>query len=274
MDSLDGRNLDLDKPNPSRMYDYALGGDHNFEIDRQALDKLLEINPDAIAIARTNRAFLRRAVEFLLAQGIDQFLDIGSGIPTVANVHEVAHRTNPQARVVYVDIDPIAIAHSRDILKNEPHATAIQGDARRPNDILAHPEVQRLLDFSRPIGLLLVTVLHYITDDAQAEAAVQAFRAPLASGSFMVVSHYTYENVPADIVARNEHLMKTTTNPVIGRSRAEIARFFDNLELLDPGLVYLPQWRPDVHPVPNTPPGPLELEPERSTVLGGVARIP
>ncbi|MBX6342403.1 MAG: SAM-dependent methyltransferase, partial [Thermomicrobiaceae bacterium] len=136
----------LDKPSAARMYDYYLGGFHNFEIDRQAAEQAIARWPDLPLIMQANRAFLRRAVNFVSGQGIDQFLDIGSGIPTVGNVHEVAQRANPSARVVYVDIDPIAVAHSQEILRGNPNATVIQGDVRRPSEILEHPDVQRLLD--------------------------------------------------------------------------------------------------------------------------------
>jgi len=266
--------LDLDKPNPSRIYDCALGGYHNFAADRAALEQAMQVNPHTVAICRANRDFLRRVVEFLVAQGIDQFLDIGSGIPTVANVHEVAHRTNPEARVVYVDIDPVAITHSQEILKDIPQVTAILGDAHQPAYILSHPKVQALLDFNRPIALLMVTVLHYILHTPQAEDAVRTFCAPLVSGSFLVISHGTNEQAPPDVVARLEKLSDSTSNPLRNRSRAEITRFFDGLELLDPGLVFIPQWRPDPRLSPNATPYLFEREPERSQVLAGVARIP
>src|SRR5919202_6313143 len=141
----------LDRPNVARMYDYFLGGHHNLAIDRQAAEAAIAAYPEVLMMARTNRAFLRRAVTFLVEQGIDQFLDLGSGIPTIGNVHEVAQQLNPTARVVYVDIDPITVRHSEAILRDTPNVGVIEADACRPEDVLTDPTVRRLLDFSRPI---------------------------------------------------------------------------------------------------------------------------
>src|SRR2546423_11334318 len=146
------------------MYDYFLGGYHNFEIDRKAAEAAIAIYPDFALVMRANRAFLRRAVEYLVAQGVDQFLDIGSGIPTVGNVHEVAQRANPAARVVYVDSDPVAVAHSSAILQGTANTAVIRADTRHPAQILGHPDVRRLLHFDKPLALLLVFILHFIID--------------------------------------------------------------------------------------------------------------
>ena len=154
--------LDLDRPNAARMYDYYLGGSHNFAVDRELAGKVLEAWPDMPRAAQANRAFLRRAVRFLLDQGVRQFLDIGSGIPTVGNVHEVAQAAAPDARVVYVDTDPVAVAHSRAILAGDAQTAVVQADGRDPAGLLAHPGVTGLLDLRRPVGLLMVALLHFV----------------------------------------------------------------------------------------------------------------
>lgn len=255
-----------DKPGVARMYDYFLGGYHNFAIDRQAAEQVIAIYPDMPLVAQANRGFLRRAVQFLVAQGIEQLLDIGSGIPTVGNVHEVAQRANPAARVVYVDSDAVAVAHSEAILRGNAHATAIRADARRPEQILDHPEVRRLLDFRQSVAVLLAAVLHFVTDDEEAYRLVRVLREALAPGSYLAISHGTDENVPPAISAQLARLYVRTTNPARVRSRDEIERFFAGLELVEPGLVYVPLWRP-------TAADDLFLaQPERSVHYGGVGR--
>lgn len=260
--------ISMDRPSAARMYDYLLGGAHNFAADREAADRLCSLYPDARRITWANRAFLRRAVRFLVEQGIDQFLDIGSGIPTAGNVHEVAHRENPAVRVVYVDIDPIAVHHSLAVLKDIPVATAIRADARQPGRILNHPEVRRLLDFNRPVGVLLVTLLHFITDDNEAREVAEAFREAMPAGSYMVIGHAAFEGTPRESMEQIERVYAGMTNPARARSRAQVATFFEGLELVPPGPVYAPLWRPedsmDVF---------LDC-PERSMNLVGVGREP
>jgi hypothetical protein len=235
----------LDRPSASRMYDYFLGGHHYFEIDRVAAEQVLRLHPDVRPIARANRAFLRRAVTFLLDEGIEQILDLGSGIPTVGTVHEVAAWRGRAPRIVYVDNDPLTVAHSRLILGDRPDIAAIEADARRPADILGHPETRRLLDFDRPLGLLLVAVLHFVPDDAEAYALVRAFREALPPGSYVALSHATYEGAPREVVRQAEQLYARSTQAVKTRSRGAIAPFFAGLELVEPGLVPLPLWRPE-----------------------------
>ena len=256
----------LDKPNAARMYDYFLGGYHNFAIDRAAAEQVIAIYSDTPLVMQANRAFLRRAVKFLVEQGIDQFLDIGSGIPTVGNVHEVAQQLNPAARVVYVDMDPIAVRHSEAILRDNPNAAVIQADVREPEQVLNHRHVRRLLDFSQPMAVLLLFLVHFVTDDEQAYHLVRVLRDAIAPGSFMAISHGCHDNVPREIVERVEGLYARSTTPTRVRSRAQIERFFDGLEPVEPGLVYLPVWRPE------GPDDPLLDLPERCVTLGGVAR--
>src|SRR3954452_21918503 len=160
--------VDLSRPSAARVYDYYLGGSHNLEVDRRMAREAISLWPDLPEIMQANRAFLRRAVSYLAGQGITQFLDIGSGIPTVGNVHEVAQRATPAARVVYVDIDPVAVAHSTAILGDNPGAVVIQGDVCQPERILADPQVQRLLDLQQPLVILLMALLHFVADDAVA----------------------------------------------------------------------------------------------------------
>jgi 16S rRNA G1207 methylase RsmC len=249
------------------MYDFYLGGFHNFELDRRMAEQAIALWPDLPLIMRANRGFLRRAVSFLVSQGIDQFLDIGSGIPTVGNVHEVAHRANPSARVVYVDIDPIAVAHSRAILQDTPNVTAIQADLRGIQQILDDPSVRALLDFDRPVAVFVVAVLHFLTDDAEAASAIEAIRTRLAPGSYLVISHASYEGAP-DRSREHEELYARTPNPLKTRSHAEIARYFGDFELVEPGLVWIPLWRPEDYD------DPFRDQPERCSGFAGVARKP
>ena len=256
-----------DTPNAARMYDYYLGGFHNFAPDRQMAERAIAAWPDLPLIMRANRAFLRRSVTYLVGQGIDQFLDIGSGIPTVGNVHEVAQQANPKARVAYVDIDPIAVAQSRAILRNTPDVLVTQADLRTPDRILADPQIRELLDLGRPVAVMLVAVLHFITDEKEAQVAVQTIREALAPGSFVVICHASYEGMPAKR-AEHEALYARTPTPLKMRSYAEIQHFFGDFEMIDPGLVFIPLWRPERSD---------DLfvdEPERCTGFAGVARKP
>ncbi len=257
----------IDRPSAARMYDYYLGGFHNFEVDRQMAEEAIALWPELPLIMRVNRGFLRRAVTYLVNQGIDQFLDIGSGIPTVGNVHEVAHRGNPDARVVYVDIDPIAVAHSRAILQDTPNVGVIQADLRDPQKILNDPIVRRLLDFRRPMAVFVVAVLHFLPDDVQASTCVRELRNALAPGSYLVISHASSEGDP-DRSREHEALYARTPNPLKTRSLAEIRAFFGDFEMVEPGAVWLPLWRPERE-------DDLFLDhPERCTGLAGVGHKP
>lgn len=255
----------LDRPSAARMYDYYLGGHHNFQIDRQVAEQAIAMWPDLPLIMRANRAFLRRAVNYISSQGVEQFLDIGSGIPTVGNVHEVAQRAQPTARVVYVDVDPVTVTHSELILRGRPRVTVVRADMRQPEMILEHPAVQRMLEFRRPVAVLLVALLHFITDDEQAYAVVQKLRDAMAPGSFLVISHASHEGMPAES-REHEELYRRTPTPLKMRSRQEIQHFFGSFKLINPGVVFLPLWRPE---------GPDDLfldEPERCTGFAGVGR--
>jgi hypothetical protein len=259
--------IDRTKANIARVYDWWLGGDHNFQSDIDAARTSVALDQNMRATARANRAFLGRAVRFLAAEaGIRQFLDIGSGIPTQDNVHQVAQAVAPGARVAYVDHDDVAVAHSRLILHDSPDTTVIQADLRQPEDILADPSVQLLLDFSRPVGLLLVAVLHFLPDDDRVREILDILRGALAPGSYLVISHTCRD---ADPVMAQQH-EKVYNNRVDTtfrmRTRAEIAGLFDGFTLTEPGLVWVPEWRPDS-------PADVPDDPKKFWILGGAGRL-
>ncbi len=257
--------MDTRRANPARVYDYWLGGTHNFLADQDLGRAMATVEPAVRAIARANRAFLGRAVSYLAAEaGIAQFLDIGSGIPTQGNVHEVATRHGPQARVLYADIDPVAVAHSKAILAGHPTAAVMSADARRPRDLLAQPGMA-LLDLTQPAALLLVAVLHFIGDDDDPWQIVATLRDALAPGSYLVLAHATNESRPSTIRAAERVYQRGVPSQGRARSRSEILRFFDGFDLLEPGLVYLPQWRPAA-------PGDVPADPSQLWFLAGVGR--
>lgn len=238
--------LRIDRPSPARMYDYFLGGKDNFQVDRDAADQLDEVagRGTTFTVAWENRRFLQRAVACLAEAGIDQFVDIGAGLPTQGNVHEIAQRANPAARVAYVDNDPIVISHGRALLANDKTTRVLTADMRDPQTILAAPGLAGLIDFSRPVAVLFVAVLHFVRDEEDPYGIVETFRAAMAPGSCLVLSHVATDGLSAELLARNEHVYERSTSPSRPRSRDEIARFFDGLDLLEPGLVRPGQWRP------------------------------
>ncbi|MGM1065275.1 SAM-dependent methyltransferase [Saccharothrix sp. Mg75] len=240
--------VDLDRPSAARMYDYYLGGSHNFAVDREAAKSVEQIFPGMPGAARANRSFLRRSVRYLLDQGIDQFLDLGSGIPTVGNVHEIAQQANPLAKVVYADVEPVAVAHSTALLADNPLASAIQADLRDPDSVLDNDEVKRMLDFDRPIGLLMVAVLHFVPDADDPKTAVTRYREVLAPGSHVAISHASWDGISAEGIEGGEQvnaIYRKTDSPLVLRSGAEITAFFEGLDVVEPGVVPLAEWRPD-----------------------------
>ncbi|MEU4999257.1 SAM-dependent methyltransferase [Streptomyces sp. NPDC021622] len=247
--------IDITMPSVSRIYDYYLGGSHNFEVDRDAARRAMEFMPGLPKIMQANRAFMRRAVRFAVDEGIGQFLDIGSGIPTFGNVHEVAQQADPDARVVYVDHDPVAVAHSRAVLEGNDKAGIVAADLRKPQDILGSSEVKGLLDLERPVALLLVAVLHFVEDAYDPYTAVAELRDALAPGSVIVLTHASYEGmpIPAEQAGQTVGVYKDIRNPLIMRSREEIARFFEGYDMVEPGLVPMPHWRPDTSPEEEDP---------------------
>lgn len=239
--------IDLSMPSVSRIYDFYLGGSHNFEVDREAARRAMAFLPGLPKIGQANRAVMRRAVRHAVSEGITQFLDIGSGIPTFGNVHEVAQAADPGARVVYVDHDPVAVAHSEAVLEGNHLTAVVAADLRKPGDILNSPRVGQLLDLERPVALLLVAVLHFIEDADDPRAAVAALRDALAPGSMLIVTHASYEGIPVteERTGGVLDMYRQIKNPLVMRSPAEIAEFFEGFELVDPGLVPMPEWRPE-----------------------------
>jgi SAM-dependent methyltransferase len=258
--------VDTGKANIARVYDYWLGGSNNFRADQDAARAMIAIEPNIRGIARANRAFLGRAVRFLATEaGIRQFVDIGSGIPTGRNVHEVAQEAAPGSRVVYADLDEIAVAHSRLILEDNADTAVIQADLREPDTVLMAPETQLLIDFSQPVGLLLVSVLHFLDSQDDPWRVVAQLRDALAPGSYLVLSHGTGEAKPDVAAAANTVYLNKVAARGNYRSRADILRFFDGFSLLDPGLVYLTQWRPDK-------PSDTDANPANFWLLAGAGR--
>ncbi|HSV66529.1 MAG TPA: SAM-dependent methyltransferase [Mycobacteriales bacterium] len=256
--------VDPDRATAARVYDALLGGTHNFAVDRDVARALEAINPHVRELARANRAFLGRAVRFLIDTGIRQFVDIGSGIPTAGNVHEVAQRLAPDARVVYVDNDPVAIGHGKAILAGNDQAAAIQADLRQPEEILRHPDLRGLLDLTQPVAILLVAILHFVPDDDDPAGIVARLRDTVAPGSYLTLCHGTNDDRPVQSAAMTK-LYDRVSASAWPRHRAEILRLFDGFELIEPGLVYIPQWRPDS-------PDDLPEHPENYMALVGVGR--
>ncbi|MFE3445265.1 SAM-dependent methyltransferase [Nocardia sp. NPDC059180] len=257
--------VDMQQASPARMYDALLGGSHNFEVDRRAAEMGAKLVPDLPRLALSNRAFLRRAVRYLAEAGITQFLDIGSGIPTAGNVHEIAQELDPSSRVLYVDIDPVAVAHSRAILGEQQRAAAIEGDLRKPADLLAEVRETGLIDFDRPVGILLVAVLHLVADSDDPAGKVAAFRAAVPAGSYVAVSHLTSELRPEDAGKLGASAANDSRVGIHFRSREAIEAMFDGWDLVEPGVVELPAWRPESERDHHEAPG-------RSLGLAGLAR--
>jgi S-adenosyl methyltransferase len=258
--------VDVRKPHAARVYDYALGGKDNYAADRALIDKLTAIIPDTPLVAQENRAFLGRAVHFLARAGIRQFLDIGTGLPTQGNVHEVAQEVAPGASVVYVDYDPIVLAHSRELLSGTDSAIVIQGDVRRPDDIVGDPRVRKVIDFEEPVAVLLVGLLHLVAESDDPAAIVGRLRAAVPSGSYLVICQITGDHQTHDAVVQWKELFGGMAEPMVPRTHEEVGRFFEGMELVEPGLVKAWEWCPDE-------PGGIP-SPRTDWLLGGVARKP
>ncbi|MEU7878044.1 SAM-dependent methyltransferase [Microbispora bryophytorum] len=238
--------IDVTVPSVARIYDYLLGGKDNFAVDRAAAEKLIELTPNAREGVRTNRRFIRRAVTLMAREGIRQFLDIGAGLPTQENVHQVALGEAPDARVVYVDNDPIVLAHGRALLADNDRTIVVDGDLREPEAILGDPRINEHIDFGEPVGLLMVAVLHFVPGTENAGRVVATLRDRLAPGSAMAISHLSYGDLDEDKIREGRELYKNTSaGAVTPRTHAELLRFFDGFDLVEPGLVVTEEWRPE-----------------------------
>ncbi len=254
-------------PNAARVYDYWLDGAHNFAADRDMANKVEQIMPGVRDGVRINRSFLRRAVLFMVDSGIRQFLDIGSGIPTVGNVHGIAQRADPECRIVYVDRESVAVAHSELLLAGNDRAAVIQANLRDVEDILGHPQTKHLLDLDQPIGLLMVALLHFVPDSWDPMGILARYRDRLAPGSYLALSHGTTDGNPAGLTEMVQ-LYQNTPEPLYPRSYAEVLRLFAGFELVEPGLVGCAFWRP-------SGPGDISDSAEMNTIIyGGVGRKP
>ncbi|MEU8901501.1 SAM-dependent methyltransferase [Nocardia sp. NPDC048505] len=257
--------VDMQQASPARMYDALLGGSHNFEIDRQAAEMGKKLVPDLPRLALSNRAFLRRVVRFMAEAGIKQFLDIGSGIPTAGNVHEIAQSIDPEIRVHYIDIDPVAVAHANAILLGNEHAAATEADLRKPDSLLEQVRSAGLVDLEQPVGVLLIAVLHLLADDDRPIEMVAALRNAIPTGSFVAISHLTSELRPEDAAQLGANAANQNRIGIHFRNRAGIEAMFDGWDLVEPGVVELPAWRPESERDRHEAPG-------RSLGLAGVGR--
>ncbi|RJQ75764.1 hypothetical protein D5S17_20400 [Pseudonocardiaceae bacterium YIM PH 21723] len=253
---------DTGRPSAARVYDYFLGGMHNFAADRANATAAAGVYPDLPRIMRANRSYLGRVVRYLVRAGIRQFLDLGSGIPTAGNVHELAHALQPRTRIVYVDIDPVAVAHSEALVHGDPRISVLQADVRQVESVLQAAE--STLDFERPIGVLMVSLLHFIPENPG--ELIRAYLSRLDAGSYVALSHVSTEG-PADQLAELVRLSGQTSTPLHLRPRTEIEQMISGLDLVEPGLVYLPQWHPDL-------PEDVGANPERANDYAAVIHKP
>lgn len=259
--------IDTSRPHPARIYDYTLGGKNHFAADREVADQALASWPSARVTARENRAFLGRAVKYLVAEaGVRQFLDIGTGLPTTGNVHEVAQSIVPECRVVYADNDPLVLAHARALLTSSPEGRTayVQADLRDPKSILSAPQTREVLDFSQPVALMLVAVLHFVTDEDNPAGIVRTLLDALPPGSYLTASHVTGEHNRAETAAA-QRTNRSAGIPLGTRDSDVFARIaFSGLDLVSPGVVLVSDWRPE-----GSESRPL---PSEVSLYGGVAR--
>lgn len=261
--------VDLSRPSPSRVYDYLIGGACNFAVDRAWAERAIAQMPWLRAAARSNRAFLRRAVITCAEAGVRQYLDLGSGIPTGESVHQMARRVQPDSRVVYVDNEEVAVAHSTLTVGGTAGVGIVQADMRHVTAVLRNPVTRRLLDFDEPIGLLMTASLYYLPDADEAAAMVARYKSLLAPGSHVVLSHATLDRRQRDLLELGAvlEMTKSLTSSATARSRDWIAALLDGLDLLDPGLVYTSFWRPES-------PRPADDAPWHDSMVAAVARKP
>jgi len=244
------RVIDTSVPHPARRYNYWLGGKDHFAADRASGDAIAKVFPIVVALARANRQFLDRVVRFVAGEGVRQFLDVGAGLPAPDNTHEVAQRVAPEARVVYVDNDPIVMVHARALLQGDPRGRTayLEADLREPDAILRHDALRDTLDLKEPVGLLLIAILHFIHDDAQAAASVRTLVDALPSGSYVAITHGTMDFSSAEGIATYEKMFAAGGTDVRARGKEQILGWFDGLEIVEPGVVLVSDWRGEDDP--------------------------
>jgi hypothetical protein len=257
------KDIDVERPNAARVYDHLLGGACNFRVDREFAEKLLKTNPEIAGAVRHNRAFLGRAVRFCVDQGIRQFLDLGSGVPTVGNVHEIAQSMAPECRVVYVDHEPVAVAHSQLMLEHNQEADALQADLLDVDTVLGSEPVRRLINFAQPVAVIMAAVLHFVPDSAKPYATVARYVEEKAPDSFLVISHGV--RVEQERVRQGYRMYNQSNTPAGGRTREEIQAFMTGTDIVEPGLVWTTQWRPEFNP---------RAKPEPAWLYAAVGRKP
>lgn len=238
-------NIDTDVFSVARLYDFLLGGKHNFAPDRDFGRQLLAIEPNGRMILQQNRYFLARAMRVMLDDGVRQFLDLGSGIPTQNYVHELAHAVDPAARVVYIDNDPPAVSHSNYILRGDDRAGAVLADMIDAERVLGDPTVKSLIDFDKPVGLTALAAWHFVDDADDPAGVLAAYRRMLAPGSYLALTHATIDGATGDLVRNVQSQYQSVMKNPSPRTREQIAAFFEGFRILDPGIVNLPAWRPE-----------------------------
>jgi len=261
--------IDSTRPNVARIYDYLLGGKDNFAADREAARQLVEASPDMAGIVRDNRSFIGRVVRYLATEGgIRQFLDLGGGLPTQTNVHQMAQQVTPDARVVYVDNDPVVWSHGQALLAHSGQVAMVRADLREPAVVLRHPDVLGLLDFAQPVAVVCASVLHWVADEEDPHRIIAEYRDHLAPGSYLAISHGptgTADDDPDDVVGSVTTVFQQASTQLHVRSLQDIQRFFDGFDMIDPGVVWINEWRPE----PGVPPAG-----QPRSLRGGVGRKP
>jgi len=265
MGDVPGPKFDVSVPNVARIYDYLLGGKDNYQADRDAAERLIKVLPEAELACRQNRRFLERVVRFLVSEcGIRQIIDIGTGLPTQGNVHQVAQEEAPATRVVYADYDRVVVRHAEALLARNERVAVVHADLRTPRELITHRDLGKLIDFGQPVAILILATLHFITDDERPDEIIRLLRSTMAPGSYLALSHITAEDVQPDDSKSAQAVYASASAPAIPRTRKEIARFFHELELVPPGLVNINTWpAAEVRDVPET---------SMLLMYGGVAR--
>jgi DNA-binding transcriptional regulator YbjK len=240
--------INVSTPNIARVYDYFLGGKDNYAADREAAEKVIAAAPYTPALTRANREFIQRAVRYSAETGVRQFIDVGSGLPTQENTHEVVRRVAPESRVVYVDNDPIVVSHGKALLATDNRTVVIQADMRRPIDILDHPHLRETIEWNQPVSVLLTAVLHFITHDEMSRQIIAQFRNRMPADSHIIISHVTAQDHAETCRHGADVYRQIVASTHTLRDRNQILTLFNGFDLIAPGLVPLPQWRPDLTP--------------------------